>query len=919
MILKSLLWEKERTNLLSVGQLQEKGYGISIKNGVCRIVDEKLGLVAQVNMTANRMFPLYLNNTTHSCFSAKLRDAAWLWHFRYGHLNFGGLKTLQQKDMVIGLPQITAPSEVCEECVVSKQHRNQFSQGKSWRSKKALELVHSDICGPITPCSNGGKRYIITFIDDYSRKIWVYLLQEKSEAFAAFKSFKALVEKEVGQLIKVLRTDRGGEYNSHEFANFCETHGIKRQLTAAYTPLQNGICERKNRTIMNMVRSLLLRSGVPKIFWPEAVNWSIHILNRSPTLAVQNITLEEAWSGRRPAVGHFRIFGCVAYAHIPNEKRRKLDDKGEKCIFLGVSDQSKAYKLYNPSTKKIIISRDVVFDEEKFWPWNNDGVQQQIPAQPIPAATEEEERPQRARRRPAWMSDYEVTGIDQSEDALTHFALFSDCDPTVFENAVKESKWRKAMDEEIAAIRKNDTWELSDLPEGHKTIGVKWVYKTKLKENGEVDKYKARLVAKGYKQEFGVDYKEVFAPVARHDTIRLVIALTAQNSWPIFQLDVKSAFLHGDLKEEVFIDQPPGFVKLGNEHKVYRLKKALYGLKQAPRAWYNRIETYFLKEGFQKYDLIYTGNNTTMFESFKKSMMVEFEMSDLGMMHYYLGIEVVQSSTGIFISQKKYVGEILDMFQMKDCNPVTTPSEFGLKLNKDNGGTKVDNTLYKQIVGSLMYLTATRPDIMHAVSVISRYMECPTELHLLVAKRIFRYLQGTKEFGLFYKKGEKSNLYGFTDSDYAGDSDDRKSTSGYVFMMGTGAVSWSSRKQSIVTLSTTEAEFVAAAACACQAIWLKKILKELQFKEDEPTLIYCDNTSTIKLSRNPVLHGRSKHIDVKYHFLRDLTNDGVIDLIYCRSEDQVADILTKSLKFPAFQKLRKMLGVCTSDTFSKLC
>ena len=533
------------------------------------------------------------------------------------------------------------------------------------------------------------------------------------------------------------------------------------------------------------------------------------------------------------------------------------------------------------------------------------------------------------------MSDYEVTGIDQSEDPLTHFALFSDCDPTSFEVAVTEPKWRKAMDAEITAIEKNDTWELCDLPKEQKTIGVKWVYKTKLKENGEVDKHKARLVAKGYKQEFGVDYKEVFALVARHDTIRLVIAMAAQNSWPIFQLDVKSAFLHGDLKEEVFIDQPPGYVKLGNEHKVYKLKKALYGLKQAPRAWYNRIETYFLKEGFHKCpyehtlfikvddggkmlivclyvdDLIYTGSNTAMFESFKKSMMAEFEMSDLGMMHYFLGIEVLQSSVGILISQKKYVGEILDKFQMKDCNPVNTPSEFGLKLNKDDGGKKVNSTLYKQIVGSLMYLIATRPDIMHSVSVISRYMECPTEIHLLAAKRILRYLQGTKEFGLFYKKGEKSELFGFTDSDYAGGQDDRRSTSGYVFMLGTGAVSWSSKKQPIVTLSTTEAEFVAATACACQAIWLKKILEELQYKEDGPTLIYCDNSSAIKLSKNLVLHGRSKHIDMKYHFLRDLTNDGVINLVYCRSEDQVADIQTKPLKLATFVKLRGLLGVCS--------
>jgi len=286
-----------KTNLLSAGQLQEKGYEISIKGGICRIQDEKLGLIAEVKMTGNRMFPLYLHNTTNSCFSARLKEEAWLWHFRYGHLNFGGLRTLYKKEMVEGLPQISAPLEICEDCVVSKQHRAQFPQRKSWRAKSPLALVHSDICGPISPISNGGKRYIITFIDDFSRKIWVYFLQEKSEAFAAFKNFKALVEKDGGNQIKVLRTNRDGEYNSLEFIDFCVKHGIKRQLTAAYTPQQNGVCERKNRTILNMVRSLLRGSGIPKSFWPEVVNWSIHILNRSPTLAVQNMTPEEAWSG----------------------------------------------------------------------------------------------------------------------------------------------------------------------------------------------------------------------------------------------------------------------------------------------------------------------------------------------------------------------------------------------------------------------------------------------------------------------------------------------------------------------------------------------------------------------------------------------------------------------------------------------
>ncbi|KAE8732649.1 hypothetical protein F3Y22_tig00001818pilonHSYRG00071 [Hibiscus syriacus] len=653
-----------------------------------------------------------------------LSDQMQLWHFRYGHLGFGGLQTLKWKNMVVGLPQFSCPTNVCEECVLSKQHRESFPKGKSERARNLLEIVHSDICGPINPISNGGKCYLITFIDDLSRKIWVDFLQEKSEALTAFKRFKAIVEKEVGHSIQVLRTDHGGEYNSHDFTQFCEEHGIKRQLTAAYTPQQNGVSERKNRTIFNMVRSLLQRSKVPKSFWPEAVNWSIHILNRSPTFSVRNMTLEEAWSGRRPDVSHFRIFGCIAYAHVPDQKRKKLEDKGEKCIFLGVSECTKAFKLYNPRLRKLssVVMR------------------------------------------------------------------------------LNNQNGKKEMDDEIAAIERNKTWELTKLPKGHKTIDVKWVYKMKLKETGEVDKCKARLVAKGYSQEFGIDYKEVFARVVRHDTIRLVIALAAQNSWPIFQLDVKSAFLHGDLSEQ------------------------------------------------------------TMLDKFKKSMMTEFNMSDLGRMRYFLGVEVAQSDAGIFISQRKYVQEILKNFKWR---------------------------------------TAIR--LIHGTSKGNASSS---------RKKILRYLQGTIDYGILYKKAEKSDLIGFTDSDYARDQDDRKSTSGYVFMLGSGAVSWSSRKQPIVTLSTTEAELVAASTCVCQAIWMRKLLEEVHFKQKGPTIIYCDNSSTIKLSKNPILHGRSKHIDFRYHFLRDRVNYEEIDMVYCRSEDQIADIFTKALKLATFQKLQQMLGVC---------
>ena len=418
----------------------------------------------------------------------------------------------------------------------------------------------------------------------------------------------------------------------------------------------------------------------------------------------------------------------------------------------------------------------------------------------------------RVRRCPVWMRDY-VSGEGFFEEKdMAYLALFTDIDPISYEEAVKSDKWNKAMDSEIEAIERNNTWELIDMPSGGKVIGVKWIYKTKLNEKGEVDKYKARLVAKGYSQQYGVDYAEVFAPVARLDTVRVILSLAAQYNWTVYQLDVKSAFFHGDLNEEVFVAQPLGYEQKGQEHKVYKLKKALYGLKQAPRAWYSRIESYFMKEGFNKCphehtlfvkrmnggkmlivclyvdDLIFNGNDESMFKEFKHSIMNEFDMADLGRMSYFLGLQVLQRSEGIYVSQQKYAQEVLNRFNMDRCNAVHNPIVPGFKMMKD-GGIKVDGTLYKQIVGSLMYLTATRPDMMYVVSLISRYMEQPIELHLKAAKRVLRYLKGTTNFGLFYKKGGNEELVGYTDNDYAGDQDDRKSTSGYVFRLSSGAVS----------------------------------------------------------------------------------------------------------------------------------
>ena len=308
-------------------------------------------------------------------------------------------------------------------------------------------------------------------------------------------------------------------------------------------------------------------------------------------------------------------------------------------------------------------------------------------------------------------------------------------------------------------------------------------------------------------------------------------------------------------------------------------------------------------------DLIFTGNGEEMFVVFKQSMKEEFDMTDLGKMKYFLGIEVTQNVEGIFICQKKYAREVLERFGMEKSNPMTNPMVPGCKLSKDEDGKAIYASFYKQMVGSLMHLIATRPDLMFAICLVSRYVERPTGMHLAVVKRIFRYLRGTTKFGIMYRRGKEGTLIAYSDSDYAGDVNDRRSTSGYVFVLGSGAVSWSSKKQPVVTLSTIEAEFIAAASCACQNVWLRRILEQVGHPQLKPTTVYYDNNSTIKLSRNPVLHGRSKHIDVRFHFLKDLCKDEVIKLVQCRSQEQISDIMTKHLMLESFSNFSSRLGM----------
>lgn len=684
----------------------------------------------------------------------------------------------------------------------------------------------------------------------------------------------------VSMYIKVLRTDRGGEFLSHKFNTFCEENGIRRDLTTPYTPEQNGVAERKNRTVVEMARSLLKAKRLPNDFWAEAVTTAVYLLNISPTRAVLHWTPYEAWKGIKPWVSHLKIFGCIVYTLLPSQERHKLDEKSLKCIFIGYCAQSKAYRLYNPVGGKVIISRDVIFDEAGEWKWevNNGSAQIQLLAENTGPTCEVQERSTTSPHSTPTSSP-SSTSEESSEQTpprkFRSLAEIYECtfdffasDPTTFKEAIKNEEWNKAMKEEMMAIEKNKTWELGDLPDGKSAIGLKWIFKTKFHADGSIQKYKARLVAKGYLQLEGIDFTE---------TVRITLNLAAQFKWNVYQFDVKSAFLNGDLKEEVYVTQPEGFIVNGKEEKVYKLKKALYGLKQAPRAWYTKIDSFFRENGFVRSeneptfylkrngnhdfllvcnyidDIIYTGSSNSLLREFKSCMMRKFEMTELGKLHYFLGMEVKQGADGIFISQKKYASDLLKIFHMLNCKVATTPMNTNEKLQHEDG----TNNAFGKYFRSLIYLTHSRPDIVFSVGMVSRFMHSPTKHHLGAAKRILRYVAGTMDYGIWYSQVSIFKLFGFTDSDWAGSLDDRRSTSGNIFTLGSGAITWSSKKQATAALSYSGAKYVAAASSTCQALWLRRLLADFSQEQEGATDIFCDNKAAIAMTKNPVYHGRS--------------------------------------------------------------
>ncbi|WVZ07780.1 hypothetical protein V8G54_021126 [Vigna mungo] len=693
---------------------------------------------------------------------------------------------------------------------------------------------------------------------------------------------------------------RLGHPNSNEFL---QANGILSQRSCPSTPEQNGVVERKNRHLLDVVRTLLLESHVPSRFWCEAISTAVHLINRFPSPSIGNESPFTRLFGHPLNYSNLRIFGCACYIHLPPHERTKLTTQSVKSAVLGYSPHQKGFLCYDPNLHRIRVSRNVIFLENVYFFTNHpNSFSSPISVLPLfsnSSAGHSSSRPLLTYQRRNTTTQHHLTQVhgpfqDNSLDddpvqapkpepaplrrssrigkpperyicSMTT-TLSSIRIPSSFKQAMKNECWQKAIESELLALEENQTWDIVPCPPSVKPLGT-------------TNRYKARLVVLRNKQECGLDYDETFAPVAKMTTVRTILALAASKSLPLHQMDVKNAFLHGDLKEEVYITLPGGMSTL-SPNTICKLKCSLYGLKQAPRVWFEKFRSTLLGFSFNQSqydpslflqrtpkvivvllvyvdDIVVTGSDQDVISRIKQMLHSNFHMKKLGHLNYFLGLEVHYHPEGIFL---------LD-----------------------------DPTQYRKLVGSLIYVTITRPDISFVVHTVSKFMQSPRNFHFSAVQRLIKYLLGTSSRGLFFPGNSSLQLQAYSGANWAGCPDTKRSTTGWCMFLGNAPISWKCKKQDSVSKSSTEAEYRAMFAACSEIIWLRGVLTELGLSQAQPTPLHTDNTSAIQIVANPVYHVRTKHIEVDCHSIREAYDHRVINLPHVSTFVQIADIFTKSL------------------------
>ncbi|GJS63034.1 retrovirus-related pol polyprotein from transposon TNT 1-94 [Tanacetum coccineum] len=1013
-------------NLFFVGQFCDLNLEVAFHQHTCFIRNLE-GVDLLTGSQGNNLYTLSLGDIMASspiCLLSKAsKTKSWLWYRRLSHLNFGAINHLARHGLGRGLMKLKFEKDhLCSACAMGKSKKKPHKPKSEDTNQEKLYLLHMDLCGPMRVASVNGKKYILVIVDDYSRFTWVKFLRSKDEAPDFIIKFLKMIQLRLKVPVRRIRTDNGTEFVNQTLREYYEKVGISHETSVARSPQQNGVVERRNRTLIEAARTMLIYAKALLFLWAEAVATACYTQNRSIIRLRHGKTPYELLHDKLPDLSFFHVFGALCYPTNDSENLGKLQPKADIGIFIGYAPTKKAFRIYNRRTRRIIETIHVDFDEltamasehsssgpalhemtpatissglvpnpppsTPFVPpsrtdWDMlfqplfdellnpppsvdhpapevvapiDEVAAPVPAvstgspssttvdqdapspsnsqttpdtQPpvIPNDVEEDNHDievahmgndpyfgipipevpsdqssssdsihtnvppdhQISEHNNKWTKDHPLeniigelarpvsTRLQLHEQALFCYydAFLTAVEPKTYKDALTQACWIEAMQEELNEFERLEVWELVPRPDKVMVITLKWIYKVKLDELGGILKNKARLVARGYRQEEGIDFEESFAPVARLEAIRIFLAFAAHMNMVVYQMDVKTAFLNGNLREEVYVSQPDGFVDKDKPNHVYKLKKALYGLKQAPRAWYDMLSSFLISQDFSKGsvdptlfirrdgkelllvqiyvdDIIFAASTPELCDLFSKIMCSKFKMSMMGKISFFLGLQISQSPRGIFINQSKYALESLKKYGFDSCDPVDTPMVEKSKLDEDKEGKAVDPSHYRGMIGTLLYLTASRPDLQFSICMCARNFQCG-------------------------------------------------------FMLKSTAI------------SSTKAEYIAFQACCLKFLWMRSQLTDYGFGFNKIPMYY-DNKSAIALCCNNVQHSRSKHIDIIFHFIKEHVENGVIELYFVNTEYQLADIFTKALGRERIEFLINKLGMrsFTLETLKQL-
>lgn len=967
-------------NLLSCGALREQGWKFDLLSepnamfrGRARIPLVSCGPSGRLSAIC---LPLAKPVQPSAFLILQEADTVEGWHKRLAHVGVSTILTLAKRGRirVTNASFNTFKMEDCDVCARAKATRLSFGD-LSVRAKRPLEIVHSDIAGPLKP-SNNGHVYYVTFIDDYTGLLFCNTMDNKMarSVLQSFRWFHAATERAFGAKIEVIRTDNGSEYKG-EMGDYVRRCGIVHQVTTPYTPQLNGRAERMNRTLKEMTAAMLIDAAFDMAYWPFALQYASILWNHA--LTFEGVSLEEKVYKRRLDYAKMHAFGTSCWVRVDDRLKADLTvPKAVKGRLLSPNLPGTGYiVLLDGEQKKIVTSRDVVFQRSSpdvpfIGPLPApQPVDETAPPEPVATVDpvlvpvsdgldtasggNDGEQPAAAAaaennavvETPEDILDIPVAApeprrsprIASLQFLLLATSIEADSDPLSYQQAMNSPSsqhWIGAIERELDSVEKTGTWLEVHVPEGVNLVGSKWVFRRKINSAGIVVKYKARVVAQGFTQVEGEDYDDTYSPVARLTSLRMLLAIVAADGLLLFQMDADTAFLNGTLSETIYMRFPPGYKPKNANATGLRLIRSLYGLKQSPRVWWQLISNYLVSIGFHRlnsdwglyvrhtdqcYLLLYVDDvliaapSMKIIDEIKRFLTDKWKWSDIGEAAYILGLKIERDlhNRVIRLKQAAYIEGVLDRFGMKSCNPVSTPVE-NFKLVKldtfdpdsvspsERGAHAARRSLYQAIVGSIMWCAiSTRPDLAFVAGYLSRFNSNPGEDHLKAAKRVLQYLKGSLELGLtFGMKHAGNQLIGFSDADYAGDLDTRRSTTGYVFKFRGSVISWGSVRQATVAVSTCEAEYMALTEAYKEGTWLFRLLQELHQKVDKAFVIWCDNRGAISLTANPGHHKRTKHIDIRYHLIREAIEAGKVEVLPIGTRDQAADILTKALKAP---------------------